>query len=353
MDVVSEFNQSIIDTVADPILVIDTDYHVILMNRAARNFAMEELPPAQPLFCYQLSHHLCTPCSRKGCPCPLEEVRKSGKPVSVTHEHCQANDEKRMIEVHAAPLLDGDGAFIGIIESMHDITERHQTEIALRQSRNRLRALTSQLGELSEIEKKRLSRELHDQVGQSLTALGINLNIIRAEVAAYASKSLLSRLDDSVELVEQTTQRIRDVLTNMRPPVLDDYGLVAALKWYSRRFHQRTNIIMTVEGYELSPRLPSRQENVLFRIAQEALTNVAKHARASQVIVSIEERSGSISMIITDNGIGFNPSQLTNPRGSQGWGLMTMTERAEAEGGKFKIQSQPASGTQVIVEVKR
>jgi two-component system sensor histidine kinase UhpB len=258
-----------------------------------------------------------------------------------------------MFEVHASPLLDGNGAFIGIIESMHDITERHQTEINLRQSRNRLRALTSQLAELSEIERKRLSRELHDQVGQNLTALGINLNIIHAEVAAGASKTLLSRLDDSVRLVEQTTRRIRDVLANLRPPVLDDYGLVAALEWYSRRFNQRTNIIMRVEGDELSPRLPPRLESVLFRIAQEALTNVAKHSRASQVTVSVEERKGSMRLVITDDGIGFNPSQLADFRGGRGWGLLTMTERAEAEGGNFRVESQPDSGTRVIVEVKR
>lgn len=209
------------------------------------------------------------------------------------------------------------------------------------------------MAELSEIERKRLSRELHDQVGQNLTALGINLNIIQAEVAVSASKSLLSRLDDSVRLVEQTTQRIRDVLANLRPPVLDDYGLVAALKWYSRRFHQRTKIIMTVEGDELTPRLPPRLESVLFRIAQEALTNVAKHSRAGKVIVSVKEQRGSVSLIIADDGVGFNPSQLTNCRGSQGWGLMTMMERAEAEGGKFHVESQPDSGTRVIVEVKR
>ena len=345
--------QSIIDGVADSIMVIDQDYHVILMNRAARKFAIDELPNAQPLLCYQLSHHLPAPCAGETHPCPLEQVRKLGHPVTVIHEHFQANGEKRFIEVSASPLSGTTGSFTGIIESMRDVTERYQTEVALRQYTDRLRSLTAQLADVSEAERKRLSQELHDQVGQNLTALGINLNIIRAEAAPGASVSLLTRLDDSLSLVEQTTQRIRDVMVDLRPPVLDDYGLVAALKWYGRRFNQRTNIVMSVNGEEPSPRLSPHLENVLFRIAQEALTNVTKHAQAAKVEVTIEECSGIVSLIIADDGIGFDPAHDAEGKGNQGWGIITMMERAEAEGGHCRIESRPVGGTQVIVEVKR
>jgi two-component system sensor histidine kinase UhpB len=236
---------------------------------------------------------------------------------------------------------------------MRDVTERHRTEVALRQYTDRLRSLTAQLAEVSEAERRRLSQELHDQVGQNLTALGINLNIIRAEAPAGAPASLLSRLDDSLSLVEQTTQRIRDVMADLRPPVLDDYGIVAALKWYGRRFNQRTNIVMRVNGEEPSPRLSARLENVLFRIAQEALTNVSKHAQATKVVVTVEERNGSVSMIIADDGIGFNPAHDADGEGDHGWGIITMMERAEAEGGGCCFESGSEGGTQVIVEVNR
>ncbi len=233
------------------------------------------------------------------------------------------------------------------------VPARHQTEVALRQYTDRLRSLTSQLAEVSEAERKRLSQELHDQVGQNLTALGINLNIIRTEASTGASASLLSRLDDSLSLVEQTTQRIRDVMADLRPPVLDDYGIVAALKWYGRRFNQRTNIVMRVNGEELSPRLSARLENVLFRIAQEALTNVSKHAQATKVVATVEECNDSISLIIADDGIGFNPAHVADGEGNHGWGLITMMERAEAEGGRCRIESGSEGGTRVIVEVDR
>ena len=345
--------QSIIDGVADSIMVIDADYRVILMNRAAHKFAVAEISPSEPLLCYQLSHHLPVPCDGETHPCPLELVRELGHPITVIHEHCQADGKKRIIEVIASPLSGSDGSFTGIIESMRDVTERQQTEAALRQYMDRLRALTSQLAEVSEAERKQLSQELHDQVGQNLTALGINLNIIRAEASANASASLLSRLDDSLTLVEQTTQRIRDVMADLRPPVLDDYGLVAALKWYGRRFTLRTNIVMRVNGKELSPRLSPRLENVYFRIAQEALTNVTKHAQATMVIATVEERNGSVSLTIADDGIGFNPAHDAKGEGNQGWGIITMMERAEAEGGRCRIESGSEGGTRVIVEVNR
>jgi signal transduction histidine kinase len=346
------FHQSIIDGVADPIMVIDPDYRIILMNRAAKKFAGDE-SSRPPLLCYQLSHHLPAPCNDIGCPCPLEQVRTSGQTISVIHEHCQAGGEKRIFEVNATPLASADGKFMGIIESMRDITERHQREKALRQYMKRLRALTSQLAELSETERRRLSQELHDRVGQNLTALGINLNIIRAEVSAGAPAPLLSRLDDSISLVEQTTQRIRDVMADLRPPVLDDYGLVAALKWNGRRFNQRTNIAVRVDGEELTPRLIPRLENVLFRIAQEALTNVAKHAQAEMVVVTVKEDASVISLIVADDGIGFNPTPIAGGESSPGWGIITMMERAEAEGARCRIESRPNGGTRVIVEVKR
>ena len=167
---IQTLNQSIIDGVADSIMVIDTDYHILLMNRAAQKFAVDEISPSQPLLCYQLSHHLSAPCDGVTHPCPLAQVRELGHPVMVIHEHCQANGEKRIIEVNASPLSEANGSIIGIIESMRDITDRHQAEAALRQTMDRLRSLTSQLAEVSEAERKRLSQELHDQVGQNLSA---------------------------------------------------------------------------------------------------------------------------------------------------------------------------------------
>jgi signal transduction histidine kinase len=345
------FRQSVIDGVAEPIMVISADYQVRLMNRAAREFSTGGAVAAEPIFCYQISHQRQAPCKGMEHPCPLEQVRESGQPIRVVHDHHLANGERRHLEVIAAPLWEADGSFQGIIESMRDITERVQSEEALQQYAERLRALTAKLAEVGEAERQRLARALHDQVGQNLTALGINLNIVRSQMHEKTGSSVRSRLDDSLSLVEQTTEGIRDVMANLRPSVLDDYGLVAALNWYGEQFAQRTDIAIAVEGAEPSPRPNTRIETALFRIAQEALTNVAKHAQATQIRVHIEAEDETLRLLVADDGIGFEPAQLAGPDGGRGWGLLTMSERAEAVGGRCWIKSEPGQGTQVIVEV--
>ena len=337
MEATNAYQQSIIDGVPDPIMVIGEDYRIQLMNRAAREFACEGTDLSKPLYCYQTSHHHKAPCKGTGHPCPLEQVRESGQPARVVHEHFYANGEQRFVEVIAAPLLGADGTFQGIIESMRDITEHVQAQEALEQYAERLRALSARLAEVAEAERQRLARELHDQVGQNLTALGINLNIVRTQMSEETPASVRSRLDDSLSLVEQTTERIRGVMADLRPPVLDDYGLVAALHWYTERFTERTSIAIAVEGEEPLPRLAVHIENALFRIAQEALTNVAKHAQATQVTVTVAAEDGTLRLAVADDGIGFDLAHLTEPDGGRGWGLLTMSERAEAVGGRHPL----------------
>ncbi|MCK5315528.1 MAG: PAS domain S-box protein [Anaerolineales bacterium] len=347
------FQQSIIDGIPDLIMVINTDFRVMLMNRAAREFSSGKESTPLPIFCYQISHQLEEPCTGNDHPCPLEQVRESNHPITVVHEHFQSNGERRLIEVIAAPFYDANGRFQGIIESNHDITERERVKAALEQYTERLRALAAQLAEAEDAERQRLASELHDQVGQNLTALGINLNIIQAQMPEDTSVQVRFRLEDSHSLVEQTAEQIRDVMANLRPPVLDDYGLVAALRWYGEQFSRRTNIATTVKGEELVPRIAARVENALFRIAQEALTNVAKHAQATQIVIKVDLEEGSLRLIIDDDGIGFTPELAEEHTGDQGWGILTMTERAEAIGGNFRIESSPNQGTRVILEIPR
>jgi two-component system sensor histidine kinase UhpB len=345
------FQQSIIDGIPEPIMVIKTDFRVMLMNRAAREFSSGKDRTPLPKFCYQISHQRDEPCTGIDHPCPLEEVRESSQPITVIHEHFQANGEQRLIEVIAAPFYDVNGTFQGIIESNHDITDRERVKSALHQYTERLRALAAQLAEAEDVERQRLASELHDQVGQNLTALGINLNIIQAQMPEDTSVQVRFRLDDAHTLVEQTTEQIRDVMANLRPPVLDDYGLVAALGWYGEQFSRRTNITTKVEGEELIPRLAARVENALFRITQEALTNVAKHAQATQVVVKVDLGENCLRLMVDDDGIGFTTKHLEEYAGDQGWGILTMTERAEAIGGNFLIESSHNQGTRVIVEI--
>jgi PAS domain S-box-containing protein len=243
------------------------------------------------------------------------------------------------------------------IQNAQLYTEVGQHAEEVKQRREQLRALTRRLAAAQEAERKELARELHDQVGQSLSALDFHLNIIRSQVLGSSPQcdQIRSHVDASLALLSNTAERVRDVMANLRPPVLDDHGLVAALDWYGTEFVVPWGINIAVRGCEPAPRLDPPVELALFRIAQEALTNAIKYSQAKQVTVSVETDLDRdvVRMAVADEGIGFERKDRTGPTDRQSWGLITMVERAEAVGGHCEIESHPYQGTQVIVEVPR
>jgi PAS domain S-box-containing protein len=292
-----------------------------------------------------------------------ETVIRSGQPLLDREELVMDSaGNMRWHSTIKAPLRNSQGKIVGTVGMSRNITERKQAEEekaelleAVSQQSEQLRALTARLAEAQEAERKQLARELHDQVGQNLTALGLNLNIIRTQLAdaLSAADPIYDRLDDSLILVEEVTERIRDVMTNLRPPVLDDYGLVAALRWYGDRLAAWTGLTITVQGEEPDPRLPTPVENALFRAAQEALTNAAKHAQATRVTVSVAVDNGTLRLIVADDGVGFEPAGPAEFARRQSWGLLNITERVEAVGGHCHIESRGGQGAQIIVELTR
>jgi signal transduction histidine kinase len=232
-----------------------------------------------------------------------------------------------------------------------NIQKRRQTEKALTNSQEDLRTLAWRLAEAEETERKMLSRELHDEIGQNLTILGVNLNLLRSLIPKDSVEMIHSRINDSLVIVKQTTERIRNLMSNLRSPVLDDYGLVAAIDLYGKQWSSRTGIDIIVRGPETDTHLLAHMENAIFRIVQESLTNVVKHAKASQVIITFGVTQGKVYLSVEDNGIGYDVSRLTGDKGERGWGLVTMSERALAVGGACRVQSQPGLGTHVLVEV--
>jgi two-component system sensor histidine kinase UhpB len=273
--------------------------------------------------------------------------------VSLERRYLGADGREFWGHLSGRKLLRADGSFVGLVGIIMDITERKQAEAEIIRKTNQLRALGVRLAEVEEVERQIMARELHDQVCQSLTALGLNLTLLQSQMPREIAAPLQHRLDDALALVEQTGQCVRDVMAELRPPVLDDYGLLAALRWYGAEFSQRTGIGVEVRGQEVVPRLTRQVELALFRIAQEAMTNVSKHARASQVVLTQEDDQGALRLIIADNGVGFDATRLGQPEGRHRWGLMTMGERAMAAGGRCHIDSQPGQGTRVVVEVSR
>jgi signal transduction histidine kinase len=234
-----------------------------------------------------------------------------------------------------------------------EVATRKKHEETLQQQKVLLRVLSARLSEVEENERKRLAAELHDLVGQNLTALGINLNIISDLLPADASQAIHSHLQDSTIIMSNTIESIRNVITDLRPAALDDFGLTATIRWYGELFSERTGLTITMNIEELIPRLPVQTENALFRIYQEALTNVQKHAQATEISMFLEEEDGKVRMLIHDNGIGFETADKSSTLERKGWGLEMMGERAIEASGSFIVKSQPGQGTQVKVEVQR
>ncbi|HMR62849.1 MAG TPA: PAS domain S-box protein [Anaerolineae bacterium] len=291
----------------------------------------------------------------------IETVLVGTRPEFSMEYPCHSPTEKRWFLMKVTPLSGPQSS--GSVVAHENITGRVLAETekaelfeAVSRQREQLRVLTGQLAEAQEAERKALARELHDQVGQNLTALNLNLHYIRSQLNQISPEKLdqiRSRLDDSLLLVQQTTERTQDIMGELRPPVLDDYGLLSTLRWYSDQFATRVDFVIAVQGEEPVPRLAATVEHALFRITQEALTNTVKHAHASRVDIRLETDEEFTRLVIIDNGQGFDLTQWAESPSRQNWGLLTMVERAEAVGGYCQIESQLGEGTRIIVEVPR
>ena len=225
------------------------------------------------------------------------------------------------------------------------------SEKELRASTEQLQALSHRLVELQESERRQLARELHDRVGQNLTALSISLDILKTQHGAGEASAVRSRLDDASALLDSTAGVIENVMAELRPPMLDDYGLAPALEWYANQFCLRSGIQVGVKTEGDAQRAASTIEIALFRIVQEALNNVAKHAGATSVTIVLRRSQGHLALCVADNGAGYDPSVSASMRRRQGLGMVTMRERAEALGGTFDIDAAPGRGTTVQIRV--
>lgn len=203
---------------------------------------------------------------------------------------------------------------------------------------------------VQEEERRRLAAELHDNTSPNLAALALNLRMIAADLPAGFPAKLETRLADTRNLLESTTTGIRDVCAYLRPATLDYASLRHALQEYAEQVSRRTGIAVQVSGPVQDTRLPPDTETLLFRIAQEALTNCAKHAKASAINIDLAHDSAHAMLTITDNGVGFDPAALGHAGHRPGLGLLSMRERVERAGGRFEIGSQPGKGTRIQVK---
>jgi signal transduction histidine kinase len=217
-----------------------------------------------------------------------------------------------------------------------------------RREQERIRELSGRLVEVQEAERRELSAELHDRTSPQLAAIQINLKMLNRLLSARDTEDVKALLDDTAGLIADTTLSIREISSNLRPTVLDDGGLLPALAGYAHQFTQRTGIAVHLDTAGAAAPLTAAVQSGLFRIAQEALTNCAKHSKARNVSIRLSADGGPpVAMMIADDGVGFDLEHQT----ASGLGLLTMRERAEFLGGRFSIETKPGQGTRIQVVV--
>ncbi|HLJ68925.1 MAG TPA: PAS domain S-box protein [Chloroflexota bacterium] len=254
------------------------------------------------------------------------------------------------ISVSVSPIRDASGAVTGALSIAHDIGKRKRLE---RERTLHQRELTSRALQAQEDERKRIARDLHDQTVQALTTLLINLDLAerRLPEGGGDAASALARVRS---IAKRALDETRTLAHSLRPPILDDIGLVAALEALGEEYTQTYGVRVVVEsegGVESDTRLPAPIETVLFRVAQEALTNACKHARGSEVRIGFTLDGGYRTLTVSDNGQGFDAQQLAVSGHHGGLGLDGMRERAALVGAKLHIDSAPEKGTRVTLRV--
>ena len=274
---------------------------------------------------------------------------KSLSPVETIH--LRKDGARIPTQVTFSSVRDQQGKVVAHSYTVRDMTELKRKEVTLRGYATRLRQLSHRLWTVEETERHAISRELHDRIGQELSTLGLILGSLGAKLPQESLRAVAKPLQDMQGLLISMVANVRDVMAVLRPPALDDYGLLAALRQLVAEFAKRSGIAAELSGVELQPRLPSIVETAMYRISQEALNNIAKHAQAKTVEISLHAAPDRIVLDITDDGIGFDASETLPDK--QHWGLITMRERAEAVGLVFRLESAPGAGTRITLEAER
>ncbi len=250
-------------------------------------------------------------------------------------------DTKRVV------LRDPRGQAIGVLAVSKDITERKHADEALLATHERLREFAGRMRSVREQERALMARQIHDELGQVLTALGMDVAWLEARLPAQ-DRPLVEKCRAMAAIIEGTIGRVRTLATELRPAVLDDLGLLAAIEWETQQFARRTGIACTLELPASLPPLDADRSTDLFRILQEALTNVVRHAAAQHVDVQVRETSAELVLGVSDDGRGIATAEAMNPRSL---GLLGMRERALLWNGTVDVRARPQGGTSVIVQL--
>ena len=252
--------------------------------------------------------------------------------------------QHKTIQNSAAPIRDADGSIVGAVIVNEDVTERVRAEAALRESATRLQHLSRRLLAVQEEERRHLARELHDEFGQLLATITLHLHAARS----VAGEAVRPRLEECAALLERAGGQVRSLALELCPTMLETQGLEATLRWLAQQHEQRTGIAVQIEGH--LHRAPGDLAIACFRVAQEALTNVVRHAQARHVWIELSQSDSALSLVIRDDGVGFDVASTLAQAAERGrLGLLGMRERVQIVGGGLDVDSAPGRGTRIAI----
>jgi PAS domain S-box-containing protein len=250
-------------------------------------------------------------------------------------------------EWYNSALRDEQGNVITILSLVLNVTERKKTEETLRQSYEEIRRLTEHLQKVREEERKNISREIHDELGQQLTAIKMDVAWIDKKIPEE-TPDIKRKLKNMITLLDGSNQSIRRILSELRPRILDDHGLLEAIEWQGRQFSEATGIPVKFTTLEKDLKVSELLATCIFRVCQEAFTNITRYAQAKNISNSISITGENIVVIIEDDGIGFD---TTSVQSKKTFGILGMKERVLSLGGKFELVSSPGKGTKITVSL--
>jgi PAS domain S-box-containing protein len=332
--------RGILDSAMDAIITVDARQHIVLFNQAAEEVfgCPRDQAIGAPLawFIPERFRH-----AHSGLVAKFGDTGASSRRMGAQRivMGLRRSGDEFPIDASISHIVEEGEHFYTVI--LRDVTERTRAEQALRESKEEIRTLALTASTVREQEKSRIARELHDELGQALTALKIDVSWLRAHLD-HAPDAVLAKLGAMQVLLDGTVAAARRISADLRPLMLDDLGLIAACEWLAHNFQQRTGVAceLVLGAGELDLRDP--YATAVFRVLQESLTNVAKHAEATQVEATLERAEGTVILTVRDNGRGFRTS---DPRKQGSYGLVGLRERAFLLGGDIRIESEPGRGT--------
>ena len=261
------------------------------------------------------------------------------------HRIIRADGEERTVYARGEPVLDDNGEIVRIVGTLQDTSDRERSEADLLRMRRQLRALSVHQETVVEEERKHIAREVHDEMGQKLTALQLGLSVLGARHASQTG--LAASVAELQAMVADSMDVVRHISSTLRPPALD-LGLVPAIEWLAEDFRYRWEIDCEVDISGSNMLFGDAIAATLFRVVQESLNNVTRHAQASKVSISLVKADDRVSLTIKDNGRGFDPAVV---RKMAGFGLLGMRERVLALAGTLFVKSSPGAGTEVTIKL--